>query len=145
MLGLFGVLRGQVDERRRQVRRARQFLLLGSASDALLRQSSESLAGRIIRMELPGLDALEVGSGNEILCNRPACGDHADTGIAAESSICQNVPVCNIGRAEVGLGHRTAFGNNFLDHFLAHVEPNQIVARLVQASSDRIPRVTKFN
>ena len=58
---LFRVLRGQIDERRRQGRRSRQFLLLGSASDALLRQSSESLAGRIVYTELPGLDALEVG------------------------------------------------------------------------------------
>ena len=59
--GLFRVLRGQIDERRRGGRRSRQFLLLGSASDALLRQSSESLAGRIIYDELPGLTAREVG------------------------------------------------------------------------------------
>ena len=61
---LFRVLRGQIDERRRRGRRSRQFLLLGSASDALLRQSSESLAGRIVYQELPGLDALEVGAGH---------------------------------------------------------------------------------
>ena len=65
--GLFRVLRGQIDERRRQGRRSGQFLLLGSASDALLRQSSESLAGRIVYEELPGLDALEVGDGRETL------------------------------------------------------------------------------
>ena len=64
---LFRVLRGQIDERRRRGRRTRQFLLLGSASDALLRQSSESLAGRIVYQELPGLDALEVGAGPEPL------------------------------------------------------------------------------
>ena len=45
---LFRVLRGQIDERRRRGRRSGQFLLIGSASDALLRQSSESLAGRIV-------------------------------------------------------------------------------------------------
>ena len=67
MPDLFGVLRGQIDERRRRGRRFRQFLLLGSASDALLRQSSESLAGRIVYMELPGLDALDVGAGHETL------------------------------------------------------------------------------
>ena len=65
--GLFRVLRGQIDERRRQGRRSGQFLLLGSASDALLRQSSESLAGRIVYEELPGLDALEVGDERETL------------------------------------------------------------------------------
>lgn len=57
---LFQVLRGQIDERRRRGRRSGQFLLLGSASDALLRRSSESLAGRIAHEKLPGLDALEV-------------------------------------------------------------------------------------
>ena len=61
--GLFRVLRGQIDQRRREGRRSGQFLLLGSASDALMRQSSESLAGRVIYDELPGLTALEVGGG----------------------------------------------------------------------------------
>ena len=59
--GLFRVLRGQIDQRRREGRRSGQFLLLGSASDALMRQSSESLAGRVIYDELPGLTAQEVG------------------------------------------------------------------------------------
>ena len=64
---LFRVLRGQIDERRRRGRRSGHFLLLGSASDALLRQSSESLAGRIVYTELPGLDALEVEAEHESL------------------------------------------------------------------------------
>ena len=64
MPGLFQVLRGQIDSRRRQGWRTGQFLLLGSASDALLRQSAESLAGRIIYDELPGLTVLEVGMGS---------------------------------------------------------------------------------
>lgn len=67
MPDLFRVLRGQIDERRRRGRRSRHFLLLGSASDALLRQSSESLAGRIVYTELPGLDALEVEAEHESL------------------------------------------------------------------------------
>ncbi len=64
MPGLFQVLRGQIDSRRRQGWRTGQFLLLGAASDALLRQSAESLAGRIIYDELPGLTVLEVGLGS---------------------------------------------------------------------------------
>ena len=44
---LFPVLRGLIDKNREQGRRAGQYLLLGSASMDLLRQSSESLAGRI--------------------------------------------------------------------------------------------------
>ena len=64
---LFRVLRGQIDERRSQGRRSGHFLVLGSASDALLRQSSESLAGRIVYTELPGLDAVEVGAEHDPL------------------------------------------------------------------------------
>lgn len=61
MPDLFRVLRGQIDERRRKGRESGHFLILGSASGALLRQSAESLAGRVAYHELPGLDALEVG------------------------------------------------------------------------------------
>lgn len=43
---LFAVLRGVIDQRRRAGEAAGQFLLLGSASGLLLRQASESLAGR---------------------------------------------------------------------------------------------------
>jgi len=39
-----------------------RFLVLGSASSALLRQASESLAGRIAFHELPGLSLSEVGT-----------------------------------------------------------------------------------
>lgn len=60
MPGLFRALRGQIDRRRRAGNRTRQFLLLGSASRSLLRQSAESLAGRAAYCELSGLDALEV-------------------------------------------------------------------------------------
>lgn len=49
---LFDTLRGVIDARRRAGERAGQFLLLGSASRGLLRQSSESLAGRIAYREL---------------------------------------------------------------------------------------------
>ena len=61
MPDLFRVLRGQIDERRRDGRQSGHFLLLGSASGALLRQSAESLAGRVAYHELPGLNALETG------------------------------------------------------------------------------------
>jgi len=58
--GLFPVLRALIDARRRPGR----FLLLGSASPALLRQSAESLAGRVIYHELAPLALHEVGSRN---------------------------------------------------------------------------------
>lgn len=54
--GLFPVIRALVDADRRPGR----FLVLGSASPDLLRQSSESLAGRIIYHELPPLTLGEV-------------------------------------------------------------------------------------
>lgn len=50
--GLFPVLRGQIDEARRQGHRTGQYLLLGSASPGLLKQSSETLAGRVAFLEL---------------------------------------------------------------------------------------------
>jgi len=59
--GLFAELRGVIDRRRRAGRRHGQFLLLGSASGALLHQSAESLAGRIAYLELTPLHAQEVG------------------------------------------------------------------------------------
>jgi len=61
---LFMVLRGLIDKNRQAGRKAEQFLLLGSASMDLLRQSSESLAGRISYIEMSGLNLLEVPAEN---------------------------------------------------------------------------------
>lgn len=61
---LFQVLRGLIDERIQAGEPNAQFLLLGSASMDLLRQSSESLAGRIAYLELGGLSIDEVGNKN---------------------------------------------------------------------------------
>ena len=55
---IFPALRVLADRPRGPAR----FLVLGSASPALLRQTSESLAGRIAYYELPGLSLAEVGS-----------------------------------------------------------------------------------
>ena len=54
---LFASLRVLADRRPRRAR----FLVLGSASPRLLKQSSESLAGRIAYHEMPGLGLSEVG------------------------------------------------------------------------------------
>lgn len=59
---LFEVLRGLIDERRRAGSRHGHFLLLGSASLDLLRQSAESLAGRIAYVEMTGILATELPS-----------------------------------------------------------------------------------
>ena len=57
---LFAVLRGVIDQRRRDGEMAGQFLLLGSATGVLLQQASESLAGRIAQLRLSPFQAREV-------------------------------------------------------------------------------------
>lgn len=59
--GLFPVLRGLIDRARREGRRTGQYLLLGSASLDLLKQSGETLAGRIAYLELTPFHILEIG------------------------------------------------------------------------------------
>ena len=61
---IFAELRGIIDRERRRGRKAGQFLFLGSASIDLLRQSSESLAGRIAFLELFPIDVLEYAGDN---------------------------------------------------------------------------------
>ena len=56
--GLFPVLRGLVDRPGQTAR----FLILGSASPHILRQASETLAGRVECIELSGFDLSETGS-----------------------------------------------------------------------------------
>lgn len=56
---LFQNLRGLIDRGRRKGLRTGRFLLLGSASIDLLKQSGESLAGRIAYTELGPIDGLE--------------------------------------------------------------------------------------
>ena len=58
---LFQALRGLIDQGRRHGRRYGRFLVLGSASIDLLRQSGESLAGRIAYVDMGPLDVLEAG------------------------------------------------------------------------------------
>lgn len=58
---LFKVLRVLVDQKK-----DRKFLILGSASGELMRQSSESLAGRISYLELSPFSAIEVGEASKL-------------------------------------------------------------------------------
>ena len=57
--GIFPILRGLIDRGRRAGRRSAQYLLLGSASLDLLKQSGETLAGRIAYLELAPFNVLE--------------------------------------------------------------------------------------
>lgn len=62
---IFSSIRGIIDEQRRLGNKSGLFLFLGSASMELMRQSSESLAGRIAYLELHPIDILEYDSKNE--------------------------------------------------------------------------------
>jgi predicted AAA+ superfamily ATPase len=57
---LFETLRGVIDRGRRENKGTGRFLVLGSASLDLLRQSGETLAGRIAYIDMGPLSALEI-------------------------------------------------------------------------------------
>lgn len=59
---LFQTLRGLIDQGRRKGKRTGRFLILGSASIDLLRQSGESLAGRIEYVDMQPIDITEIGT-----------------------------------------------------------------------------------
>ena len=59
---IFMTLRGLIDKGRQQGRKFGQFLILGSATLDLLRQASESLAGRITYIDMSPLNAIEIPS-----------------------------------------------------------------------------------
>ena len=64
--GLFRNLRGLIDSRKRSGEVTAQFLLLGSASRDLLRQTSETLAGRIRYLELTPFSVSEMAKQNPL-------------------------------------------------------------------------------
>jgi len=84
--GLFPVLRSLIDERRRAGERSAQFLILGSASPALLQQSSETLAGRISYLELDPLNLTELGPGDEVMDRHWFRGGYPGSYLAADDA-----------------------------------------------------------
>ncbi|MEK7258613.1 MAG: ATP-binding protein [Pseudomonadota bacterium] len=83
---LFPVLRGLIDKNREQGHRAGQYLLLGSASMDLLRQSSESLAGRISYIEMGGLNVVEIEDTQESRQKLWLRGGFPDSYLAADDA-----------------------------------------------------------
>jgi predicted AAA+ superfamily ATPase len=63
---IFASLRGIIDQERRTGNKFEQFLFLGSASIDLLKQSSESLAGRISYIEMYPINLLEFNELNTL-------------------------------------------------------------------------------
>lgn len=84
---LFMVLRGLIDQNRQAGRKAAQFLILGSASMDLLRQSSESLAGRISYVEMMGLNVLEIGNSPKDIQNLWLRGGFPDSYLAEDDDM----------------------------------------------------------
>ncbi len=83
---LFQTLRGLIDQGRRRGKRTGRFLILGSASIDLLRQSGESLAGRIEYVDLGPFDVLEVLCDNEALTTLWIRGGFPDSYLAGSDA-----------------------------------------------------------
>lgn len=82
---LFRELRGLIDEGRRVGNRTGRFLILGSASMDLLRQS-ESLAGRIEYVTLDPLDVLELAPDDQTLQRLWVRGGFPESFVAANDA-----------------------------------------------------------
>jgi uncharacterized protein len=83
---LFAILRGIVDEARAKGHRTGQFLLLGSAAIELMRQESESLAGRVAYLHLGSVDALEYSGQRGTVDRLWVRGGFPDSLLAANDS-----------------------------------------------------------
>ena len=67
---IFQEIRGIIDNERRKGNKTGLFIFLGSASMELLKQSSESLAGRVSYLELFPIDVLEFSNKNALKTNQ---------------------------------------------------------------------------
>jgi hypothetical protein len=106
---LFAVLRGVVDRRRRRGARVGQFLVLGSASLDLLRQSAESLAGRIAFLELTPIHAGEVAADRQTVDRLWLRGGFPDSLLARSDA--------------ASLAWRTAFIRTYLERDIPQFGP----------------------
>ena len=83
---IFQTLRGLIDQGRREGRRTGRFLILGSASIDLLRQSGESLAGRISYVDMGPLDVREAVKTEDDLLRLWVRGGFPDSYLAASDA-----------------------------------------------------------
>ena len=82
--GLFQDLRGIIDSGRRRGKRTGRFLILGSASIDLLRQSSETLAGRIAYVDMQPFNIFEVPGSSDALTRLWVRGGFPDSYLAVD-------------------------------------------------------------
>ena len=79
---LFQDLRGIIDQGRREGRKTGRFLMLGSAAIDLLKQSGETLAGRIAYVNMGPLDVLEIPGTTDALNALWVRGGYPDSYLA---------------------------------------------------------------
>ncbi len=79
---LFQDLRGIIDQGRREGRKTGRFLMLGSAAIGLLKQSGETLAGRIAYVNMGPLDVLEIPGTTDALHALWVRGGYPDSYLA---------------------------------------------------------------
>ena len=115
---LFPDLRGLIDAGRRRGRRTGRFLILGSASIDLLRQSSESLAGRIEYVPLHPFDVLEVAAGAEGQSSLWLRGGFPDSFLAANDAD--------------SLSYRQQFIATYLERDIPQLFPHRIPAATLE-------------
>ena len=84
---IFSALRGLIDQGRRTGHGKGRFLILGSASMDLLRQSSESLAGRISYRELGPFSTIELPAGESTLLRLWLRGGFPGSYLAEDDSV----------------------------------------------------------
>jgi hypothetical protein len=84
MPDLFQDLRGIIDRGRRRGKRTGRFLILGSASVDLLRQSGETLAGRIAYVDMGPITAREVPDGADSLTRLWLRGGYPESYLAGD-------------------------------------------------------------
>ncbi len=82
----FSRLRGVIDRARRAGNRTGQFLILGSASIDLLRQSGETLAGRIAYVDMTPITAAEVAPDRAVQDRLWLRGGFPDSFLAASEN-----------------------------------------------------------
>lgn len=115
---LFRDLRGLIDAGRRRGKRTGRFLILGSASIDLLRQSSESLAGRIEYVPLHPFDVLEVASGADSQSDLWLRGGFPDSFLAADDAD--------------SLSYRQQFIATYLERDIPQLFPRRIPAATLE-------------
>jgi len=147
---LFQELRGLIDSGRRRGKRTGRFLMLGSASMDLLRQSGESLAGRIEYVEMNPLDVLEVDAEAEALTTLWVRGGFPDSFLADNDgdslAFRQNFIRTYLERDVPQFGRRIPAGTlERLWTMLAHSQGSMLNAsKLAAGLSITAPTVTSY-